>query len=122
MNFLFYIATDVAYAIMLLPYCLGDKPLVAATDRVTPYPHMKCSETDQGLFGPLTSYIVCADRLQITTCKDLVSALTSCFICYWLFNIKYPKIFCGQLGFLDNLFKKNSIPVAQKVANFMNKF
>ena len=89
--------------------------------RTLPYPFIK--QVGDDVFDPCTNFIVCADNVDITYCKDIVSALTTCFIVYWIFNISYPKIYNGLLTFLDNfIFHKNSVRTSQKISNFINKF
>ena len=64
-----------------------------------------------------------AEGVEVTVCRDAVTALTTAFLMFWIFDIKYPKTSASTLSFLDNfIFKKNSVPVKQKVANFINKF
>lgn len=87
--------------------------------RQSPYPHV---EFTGDVFDSLTSFTVTADGVDILSCSDVTSAVTACFAMYWIFDIKYPKMFYGFLSFLDNfVFKKNSVRASQKVSNFVNK-
>ena len=71
----------------------------------------------------LCAYTVYADSEEITTTTDILSAITVCFVLYWIFNIQYPKQFYGLLSFLDIfIFHRRSVKPSQKVSSFINKF
>jgi hypothetical protein len=114
------VETDSIYAAMLLVVSLGDQPLVFEGRGTTAYPHVECSTDD--VFETLCMFTVFVDGVEITSCQDIVTAITACFIMYWVFDIKYPKPFYGMLSMLDTfVFRKNSVKATQKVLNFVNQ-
>jgi len=46
-----------------------------------------------------TVFTVFVDNTEVVTCCSIVAAITSCFLCYWLFDIKYAKNFAAQLSY-----------------------
>ena len=115
------LGTDAAYGALLLSYCLGDKSAIDCKERTSLYPFIK--QIGDDVFDPCKNVIVFAENVDITYCKNIVSALPTCFIVFWIFNISYPKLYNGVLIFLDNfIFHKNSVRISQKISNFINKF
>ena len=110
------------YAAMMLSLCLMERPLVANSNdtKTTPYPHVVC---DTDVFSAQSVYTVYADNTEITTCSDIVTALTVCFDIYWIFDIQYPKHYRNVLSLLDiAVFRKRSVKAPQKVITLLNKF
>ena len=106
---------------MLLSVCLNDQPLLSNSTRTTPFPYVNYFG-DSDVFGPLTTFKVYADATEVTSCRDVVTAVTCCFLMYWIFDIKYAKPYYRTLAFLDNyVFKKNSVSLPQKVISLINK-
>jgi hypothetical protein len=113
---------DIIYAAMLLTHGLNEQPLVSEGGRAaTLYPYVDCTSGD--VFGAVRMFTVYADGAEVTTTGDIVNAITACFLMFWLFDIQYPKHFCGLLSLLDNIiYNKKSVRMPQKVSNFINKF
>jgi hypothetical protein len=74
---------------MLLAVCLGEQPLVLEGRGTTAYLYIECSSDDT--FGPLYMFTVFDDGEEITTFRDIVTAITACFIMCWVFDKKIPK-------------------------------
>jgi len=107
------------YAALLLSVCMSERQLVSSVECRTPYPHVYA---DGDIFNSATRFTVSADGADVVTCSSVISAITACFILYWLFNIEYPKLFRSTLSFLDiHVFKKASVKSTQKITTFVNK-
>jgi hypothetical protein len=114
--------TNITYGAFLLSYCLREDSMISDVARSTPYPHVQYFG-DSDVFGSMTTFRVHAEGVEVTNCSDAATAMTICFLAYWIFDIKYAKLFSGTLSFLDNyIFKKNSVPISQKVLTLINKF
>jgi len=115
---------DVTLAGLLLPHCMRESSMFCTQESttVTPYPHVMYSG-DEDIFGSATEFRVFADGVHITCCRDVCSALTTCFVLYWIFDIAYSKSYIGALTFLDNfVFRKKNARMLSKVATFLNHF
>jgi hypothetical protein len=113
--------TNIVCAAVLLIHHLCRKPILTRQFTRTPYPHVEYSG-DGDVFGVLTTFTVYVNGVAITECHEVTSALTICFLCYWIFNIQYCSEFLGVLSFMDNfIFKKNTVPMSRKVTSFINK-
>ncbi len=114
--------SDKTYSAQLISLCLREQSLFSEAAQLTLYPYILYSG-DENIFGTLTVFRVFAEGVEVTSCRDAVTALTTAFVMFWIFDIKYPKTSASTLAFLDNfVFRKNSVAVTQKVANFINKF
>jgi len=92
---------------------------VAQNIKKTPYPHVIFTED---IFDSQTSFTLFADSTEIAVCTDVLTAITACFVVYWIFNIQYPKQFRNFLSFLDiALFRKKSVRTTQRLLTFINK-
>jgi len=115
-----FVETDARFAAVLLSHCFRESALVSEGSQ-TCYPHI-CFVGDDDVFGAMTVFNLMADHTDVTSCTDIITAVTACFSLYWLFDIQYPKHFHGILTFLDTyVFRKRSVRVTQKVSTFINK-
>jgi len=114
--------SDEIYSALLISLCLREQSLFSEAIQPTLYPYILYSG-DENIFGTLTVFKIYAEGAEVTSCRDAVTALTTAFLMFWIFQIKYPKTSASTLSFLDNfIFRKKSIAITQKVANFINRF
>ena len=69
---------------------------MAQNIKKTPYPHVIFTGD---IFDSQTSFTLFADSTEIAVCTDVLTAITACFVVYWIFNIQYPKQFRNFLSF-----------------------
>jgi len=115
------VETDVLYAAMLLSMSLGDQPLLVDSEQTTPYPHILYS-SDEDIFGPLTTFVVFADRTHIKprACVWMPSLSAFLHTGYFIFNI--PKAFMGYCISWTRSFFAKSVRISQRVSTFFSKF
>jgi len=86
-----FVETDARFATVLLSHCFRESPLVSGGSQ-TCYPHI-CFVGDDDVFGTLTVFNLMADNTDVTSCTDIITAVTACLALYWIFDIQYPKNF-----------------------------
>jgi hypothetical protein len=73
-------------------------------------PHIRCEGNIFSCLSPLDIFV---DDTHITKGSDLISAVTTLFGLFWLFDITYTKEHSSLWTLLDNVvFKKKSVPAS----------
>ena len=106
-----------AFRILGLFSVLKEKSFFQETETV--FPHVRCSGN---IFEATTPLEIFVDRTSVTQCSNILTAITTIFGIYWLFDISYSKDQNNFLVFLDQLvFKKKSCKPSMRLKSLMNK-
>ena len=105
------------FSLLCASAALKENTVFKATSKIVP--HILCEGNIFSCMSPLEIFV---DDTQITTASDLLSAVTTLFDLFWLFDITYTKEQLNFLTFLDiAVLKKKSVPASMKLRNFINK-